>query len=1264
MLLALVLLFSCLPPAVVLGILATHRTCYVKPENSSEPCLDPCFSLQEYAENGTGNCSFSRGNTTFLFLNGVHVLIKNISIDVMHADSVYLVGNVYENGSKPEILCHKEAGFLFHNASNLAIRHLVFTRCGHWYFYMVLEGQATLAFNDVVNVSLDDVVVTKSTGYGIYALCPMGYVEVVNCEFSYNNGTEDYDGGNAGFLYQNCTDVNFPSLLYINSTQFLYGYSNHINPLATGLSVFVWLNGVNVDINNITAVGNEGGHRATGGNVALLLRNRSNLISNWVKVSNSHIAEGKAFFGAGMFVSILDTPSIDARANKVRYTLSNDDAVLASEIITISNTTFSNNDARWEGGGLYIITHEEDGVFYLIGNITVFNCSFHNNSLSNGIGGGVAIHLANHYVLSYVKHSVPQFQISIINCTIQGSRLIVEESFTNFFTGSGAVFVIQNPSGVLFHDCHFLDNKCTAMTTVWSSAIFGGNVTFSGNEGTDGGGIILCDNSYMLLRANTTVVFTENKAQHAGGGIYAENACLQSEPPCFFQLHLEIYETPELVHSVHVHLINNSAKYAGSAIYGGSVDYCYMFPQYVPDLNGTGSVMFEIIFEIDEPSADLSSIASNPFRLCFCNKTLLPNCSIYKIDKEPFPGQEFFFYGLTVGQKEGSAPGTVIASLQNDDSHLANLQDSQLTQQSCTRLNYTVFSNYSLEVIILTVQHSDLNIGAHSIPSIEVDVVFKQCPLGFSIADKPPYKCTCVDTLAAHDIVCDINEQTIRRVVPNWIGYDYQIESDGNKTDEVVSGIVFLNHCPFDYCKMSTVYIKTGLNISEFHGDEQCAFHRKGVLCGACKEGYSLIIGCSECKKCSDIYILLIAVFLVAGFALVFLLVAFNLNVSTGTLSGLIFYANIVQVNRAIFFSVSPMKIPLHLCSIFIAWLNLDFGIETCFYNGMDAYAKTWLQFAFPLYVWAIAAVIVLLGRKYPSVAGRNPIQVLASLFHLSFAKLLRTIIASLSPALLQFPAAGNGTVQKVVWLEDGNVGYFEGKHIVLIIVAVGFGLMALPYATILLLIQWLQKGSHLCLCSWVAKFKPLFDAYTAPYKRNCRFWTGFLLLVRFGLFSVFTLPFVDPELKLTLIVSTCIVVQVFAWSFHGVYESQAIDIINSLSILNLGLFSAATNCLLTNGGDQAIAVYISVGFAWTLFSLIFLYHGSLSIRNSEKWLNFQLQFREKLRSVISKFSSDHIQDGNGAATGRQPIDQFDTEYREPLISSSSFSYGANAINS
>ena len=48
------------------------------------------------------------------------------------------------------------------------------------------------------------------------------------------------------------------------------------------------------------------------------------------------------------------------------------------------------------------------------------------------------------------------------------------------------------------------------------------------------------------------------------------------------------------------------------------------------------------------------------------------------------------------------------------------------------------------------------------------------------------------------------------------------------------------------------------------------------------------------------------------------------------------FPANIVGVNRTIFL---PEESPA--LSVFIAWINLDFGIEACFHDGMDAYTKT-----------------------------------------------------------------------------------------------------------------------------------------------------------------------------------------------------------------------------------------------------------------------------------------------------------------------------------
>ena len=138
--------------------------------------------------------------------------------------------------------------------------------------------------------------------------------------------------------------------------------------------------------------------------------------------------------------------------------------------------------------------------------------------------------------------------------------------------------------------------------------------------------------------------------------------------------------------------------------------------------------------------------------------------------------------------------------------------------------------------------------------------------------------------------------------------------------------------------------------------DEQCAFSRSGVLCGSCQQNLSHVLGTSNCKECSSNFLLLIPVFIVAGIALVAFLMLLNLTVSVGTINGLIFYANIVRANHAIFF---PPDTNNEFLSIFIAWLNLDLGIETCFYSGLDAYVKTWLQFLFPLYIWIVVLLII-----------------------------------------------------------------------------------------------------------------------------------------------------------------------------------------------------------------------------------------------------------------------------------------------------------------
>ena len=158
-----------------------------------------------------------------------------------------------------------------------------------------------------------------------------------------------------------------------------------------------------------------------------------------------------------------------------------------------------------------------------------------------------------------------------------------------------------------------------------------------------------------------------------------------------------------------------------------------------------------------------------------------------------------------------------------------------------------------------------------------------------------------------------------------WVGYD-----NGNES----RGLILHPNCPFDYCTSKKTYFAVD------DSDKQCNYNRSGLVCGRCSQNLSLALGSSRCLQCSNSYLSLLAAFGLAGVALVLLLLVLRLTVAAETINGLIFYANIIAVNSAIFFK-PQVTIPTgpiaNVLSVFIAWLNLDLGIEICFYNGMDA---------------------------------------------------------------------------------------------------------------------------------------------------------------------------------------------------------------------------------------------------------------------------------------------------------------------------------------
>ena len=405
--------------------------------------------------------------------------------------------------------------------------------------------------------------------------------------------------------------------------------------------------------------------------------------------------------------------------------------------------------------------------------------------------------------------------------------------------------------------------------------------------------------------------------------------------------------------------------------------------------------------------------------------------------------------------------------------------------------------------------------------------------------------------------------------------------------------------------------------------DRQCAFNRSKRLCGSCKEGLSVSFGGSHCVKCSNYWLTLLFPFALAGALLVFILLLLNLTVASGTINGLVFYANVVAANRSVFLTFDKQNI----LTVFIGWLNLDLGLEVCFYNGMDAYAKTWLQFTFPLFIFALV-IAVIKGCKYSRrlsqlLLDKNPVATLATLILFSYTKLLRIIIAAMSYAYLTLP---DGTYQKV-WLIDANVQYLKGKHVALFLAAVIVLVLGVAYTLVLLLWQWIMFLSNKRAFKWILTNSKLFsfmDAYHAPYTPKHRYWTGLLLTARVQLYLISAFNVLgDHRIDLLAIICTTAGLIVLKTLGGKRYKKNYLDFLETSFLLNLLILAAATLYNWETNGNQIALTCISVTIAFVTFSVIVLYH--LYVRTAKMCITYITKFKHKCQNKDTTLEMESI---------------------------------------
>ena len=987
-------------------------------------------------------------------------------------------------------------------------------------------------------------------------------VIIINCTFS-NNKAIRYGG-----VLKSSDESRFN----ITNSTFSSNRANNGGTVSSGGSTLLNISGSNFTNSSVSGTGgviwcSEGGY---------LSADKSKFMLNHAE------SYGGVMFSVGCSIHFSNSEFVNNTGSL--YTFS-------SNLTFSGNTKLENNtkplavrnsDDRQEGGA--ITSFQSDLTFTGL-------CHLLNNQAENG-GAILAI----------------ESKIIIYGQTILKNNTAVKNS------KGGGMFLQQSTMEVkgncLLSHNHALNGGGIHATSSSISVLQPGVLEFLKNRAENGSGIYLETNPklYTLKRSplytyeytdEDLLIFTENHANCYGGAVYVDddsNTASCSNVECFIQsLALHQINDSE-INTVNMLFTGNTAMKLGPNIYGGLLDRCrpspfaevYLKYSYTAHYSGVAYLR-----DISFTYINSDALASGPVRACFCNVDHKPDCSYQPPAIRVKKGKGFNVALVAVDQVNHTVEANLFSYLSSFDGGLGEGQQTQSVKENCTNLTFNVYSPQEFETLNL---YPDGPCGGARISTSYVTIQFINCtcPIGFEPQDQDVSAsrcdCNCDTQLSPHITNCSsATGFLLREGTRSWIDYV-------NSTDP--PGFLIQANCPYDYCFKPTDTVGVNFNLPK-GADSQCAYNRTGILCGACKEDLSLSLASSRCLQCHRYWVaVLITILLsaiVAGILMVTVLLALNMTVAVGLINGFIFYANILQGGSTVFFPSSEPSFP----SVFIAWLNFDIGIDVCFIDGLDAYSKAWLQLAFPVYIISLVAMVIIVSEYSPRfsrlIARKDPVATLATLILLSYAKLLSTTITALSFAVLHYPDGS----QQIVWLSDGNVPYFQGKHTALGLVAVLIILIGLPYTILLFLWQWIVRAPKWKFSKWTrnTKLHAIITTYHAPHNSKHRYWTGLLLLARvvFYVISSLTVSAKPQTILLVIILFVgCLLLHKGIIS-QSVYKNSLVDILDT--VLYFNLFALAVLSLYDFKDDttkQTAIVYTSTIVTFILLIGAVIYHMTL----------------------------------------------------------------------
>ena len=1129
------------------------------------------------------------------------------------------------------ITCAEGVGLVFANVTDFTLDSVTVQRCG-------LTGDDLIEVNNIiqtkvanttyqfrsgvkvgtfvigsVNVTFQNVIIKETQGIGVACINVLGTVTFSNVMFINNRpaGLEECYKCLFPFMLNNEPCLYNPAS--VSGSLLLLYATNHINYPSHNVHVSItqssFIDNFSCSVANIfNAIAalypslsqTYPNATVTGGIKIILSQNQDSYNVN-AQVVSSLFRNNTAFSGSAINVEVFEDAS--------------------SSSVTVKDCNFSDNGKNFTnistyGGSITVNSniHPFDPIpFLLEANFSLYvqNCTFTRSFatlggaiiITSGLSPKVRAYISNCYFKenSGVRgNCIYASGIAMVNeftaITIANSSFVknsVSESFSfdNSQGSHGAVYL--NLINAEFSDTVFSNNSGSAVNLIFSTLTFSGEVLFNDNRAFDGGALYLQINSEIVVANNSEVVFANNSALSSGGAIFFDLDDLSTEQVrgCF--LYFSTYDPFCLLTqtcyskdmNISVSFINNTAT-AGSALFGFDLDCPWLYERGY-DSSDDGNVLdfinntYADVLKFTPSVTDDNVVSTRSHRI-----------NVDSSNMTIIPGQI-----VTVGLN---------ASDRYERSVVAVVSATTLSYNFLTSNNYSVAISESgfqlLQKDSLTLTQIQINGTEDSSTDFVVYSVSSnaQATITVNITDCPPFgfyyhsayhACVCDPNLESKSVSCDYSTARLTKPGGKWVG-------------QLNNKAVVLS-CLHDYCSEIT-------SIDPYNLDDQCSKNRAGVLCGGCKEGYGSSIGLdgcsSSCSSARNMILWLLGAFIYSLW-IVIVTAFLHFYISDGFLYGFLFYNNTLFIFRRAFFQSSSVE------NLIISSDQLLYLSNSCLYEGMTPLAASALRFVPSLFVFVLMGIVTVLAKKF-NIFNRkfsfSLTKTFATLLYITYNWLLNASFTLLVSQQIRTPSR-----IEFHWRIDPNVIYFDSQH-------AGWGvislitILALSAVALLLLFPGVAYRFKL-----VQKFKPLMDAFQAPFKLEYSFWIGLQLLMRIILY---VLVIFVPEHRQLYCVGIVILILLVAQTTFSPYKVISFpkfpDFRNFLDNLFLFLLLAHIIEVLSFRSVSVLGI-ICYTVALVIYLGLLLYYFFKRFSRLRRWLLMKAcYFREKQKTAQNLHSN------------------------------------------